>query len=194
MTPTPLRWWPVVGLSAMVLLGVAVGKRSTALDDVFIRAGEAHPRLGLLLFFTTPTVLAVLLAAALGVAVWRRRWCLVVVTLVTPVVALAVMRVLKHVFGRTKGDPGSLAYPSGHMTMTVAVLGVGVLVVGASAGALVVATTWTVLAMLGQSFTYHYFTDTVGAVLLSTSLVCLAALAAGLDRCQPACDVHHTSG
>ena len=194
MRLTPIRWWPPVGLSALVLLGLVVGNRSTALDDLFVRAGEEHPRLGVLLFFTDPVVLSVLVAAALGVAVWRRRWRLVVVTLVTPAVALAAMRILKHVFGRTKGDPSALAFPSGHMTMTVAVLGVGVLVVGASAGALVVATAWTVLAMLGQSFTYHYFTDTVGAVLLSTSLVCMAAWAAGLDRCQPACDVHHTSG
>ena len=29
--------------------------------------------------------------------------------------------------------------------------------------------------MLGQAVTYHYFTDTVGALLLGTSLVCLAA-------------------
>ena len=32
------------------------------------------------------------------------------------------------------------------------------------------------LAALGQAFTYHYFTDTVGAVLLTTALLCLAGL------------------
>ncbi len=50
------------------------------------------------------------------------------------------------------------------------------------------------LAVLGQAFTYHYFTDTVGAALLTTALVCLAAWAAELDRCQPGCDRGHSSG
>ena len=48
-------------------------------------------------------------------------------------------------------------------------------------------------AVLGQAVTYHYFTDTVGAVLLGTAVVCVAALAAKLDTCQPACDADHTS-
>jgi hypothetical protein len=29
--------------------------------------------------------------------------------------------------------------------------------------------------MLGQAFTYHYFTDTIGALLFGSSVVCLAA-------------------
>ena len=31
-----------------------------------------------------------------------------------------------------------------------------------------------VLGMLGQGVTYHYFTDTVGGVLLGTAIVCVA--------------------
>jgi hypothetical protein len=48
--------------------------------------------------------------------------------------------------------------------------------------------------LFGQSFTYHYFTDTIGALFLGTALVCLAARGAGLDRCQPRCDPRHTDG
>ena len=33
--------------------------------------------------------------------------------------------------------------------------------------------------MLGQGVTYHYFTDTVGALLFGTALLCVAALASG---------------
>ena len=51
-----------------------------------------------------------------------------------------------------------------------------------------------VLAALGQGLTYHYFTDAIGAVFLGTALACLAAWAAGLDRCQPGSDLDHSDG
>jgi hypothetical protein len=63
-----------------------------------------------------------------------------------------------------------------------------------AAGAVAIALAWSVLAALGQAFTYHYFTDTVGAALLTTALLCLAAWAAQLDGCQPGCDGGHSSG
>ncbi len=36
------------------------------------------------------------------------------------------------------------------------------------------AVAFAVLGIIGQAVTYHYLTDTVGSVLLGTSLVCLA--------------------
>jgi len=88
-------------------------------------------------------------------------------------VAVGLSRLLKHVFDRQK--EGGVAYPSGHTTLMVTVLGMVILVVGARLWLLVVSIVWTVLGMIGQAVTYHYFSDTVGALLLATSLVCLAA-------------------
>jgi hypothetical protein len=187
-----IRWWPPIGLLAMALLGVVVGKGSTAIDDWFTRSGHDNPFLGRLLFFTDPRVLAVLLVGALLVVMYRRRWRVVAVVAVTPLVAVVVARLFKRVFGRESG--GTLAYPSGHTTLAVAVLGTVVLAAGAAAWAVATAVAWSVLAALGQAFTYHYFTDTVGAVLLATALLCLAAWAAQLDGCQPRCDGGHSSG
>ena len=48
--------------------------------------------------------------------------------------------------------------------------------------------------MIGQGVTYHYFTDTVGALLLGSAVVCVAALAAELDTRQPGCDADHSDG
>jgi hypothetical protein len=38
-----------------------------------------------------------------------------------------------------------------------------------------VAVAYCALGMIGQGVTYHYFTDTVGALLLGTAIVCTAA-------------------
>jgi hypothetical protein len=52
----------------------------------------------------------------------------------------------------------------------------------------------TLLGMVGQGVTYHYFTDTVGALLLGSAVVCVVALAVELDTRQPKCDADHTGG
>ena len=73
-------------------------------------------------------------------------------------------------------------------------LGTVVLAAGGTAWAVAIALVWSLLAALGQAFTYHYFTDTVGAALLTTALLCLAGRADRLDGCQPRCDRGHGSG
>ena len=165
-----IRWWPPVGILAMVVLGLTVGHGSTPLDDWFTRTGAAHPVLGELLWFTYPPVLQVLLVIAVVLALYRRRWRMAAVVALTPLIGVAAERLLKRLFGREK--EGALAYPSGHVTVLVTVLGMVVLAVGVTAWLVVAATVFALLGLLGQAFTYHYFTDTVGAVFLGTALVC----------------------
>ena len=188
-----LKWWPAVALPLMVVLGLAVGDRSTGIDDWFNRNGwAAHPVLGRLLFFTEPLLLQLLLVAAVGLALYRRRWRLAAVVALTPLAGVVAVRVLKRLFGRER--EGALAYPSGHVTVMMTVLGVVVLVWGARRWLLLVGAMFAVLGTAGQALTYHYFTDTIGAVLLGSSLVVLAGTAAKLDGCQPRCDLDHSNG
>ncbi|MDT5326333.1 MAG: hypothetical protein QOF25_3485 [Mycobacterium sp.] len=189
---TAVRWWPLVGLAALVALGLVVGKGSTPLDDWFTRTGEVHPFLGKLLFFTDGRVVFVVWAIVLAATLLRRRWRLAAVIAVAPLVAVVAARLCKRLFGRL--SDGVLAYPSGHTTLAVVVLGLAALAAGVAVWSVVAAAVVAVLGVFGQAFTYHYFTDTVGAVFLGTSLVCLGAWSAGLDRCQPDCDLSHSSG
>lgn len=176
----------------MALLGLVVGDGSTRLDDWFIRIGKSHPYFGGLQLFTNPLVLQAILLVAVVAALYRRRWRLTVVVVLTPAVAMVAVRVLKPLFGRERA--GALAYPSGHVTVMMVVLGMLVLVVGARVWLVVTAAVFALLGLAGPAMTYHYFTDTIGAAFLATALVCLAARAAGLDRCQPRCDLPHSNG
>jgi hypothetical protein len=191
-TRSALRWWPPIGILAMVVLGLAVGDGSTSVDDWFSRTGAAHPVLGRLLWFTHPLMLLLLLVLAAAAALHRRRWRVGAAVVLTPLIAVIAVRVLKRLFGRYKGE--GLAYPGGHVTVAVVVLGMVLLVAGATVWLLVAAAVVALLGVLGQAFTYHYFTDTIGAVFLGTALVCVAFLAAELDRCQPRCDLDHSGG
>ena len=161
---TAVRWWPLVGLAGLIAVGIAVGKASTPLDAWFKRAGWAHPDLGRLLFFTDGRVVFTLWAVTLVVALFRSPRRLRWAIVVTPLVAVVAARFAKRVFGSV------------------------------TAWSVVLATVATVCGALGQAFTYHYFTDTIGAWFLGTALICLAVRVAKLDRCQPRCDLRHSSG
>ncbi|BDX34543.1 phosphoesterase [Mycobacterium antarcticum] len=191
-TANLLRWWPVIGVLGLLLLGVAVGTDSTALDDRFIEFGHTHPGVDALLYFTDARLVILLFLVTIAAASYRRRWRLAIAAAVTPVVAVVAVRLLKRLFGREM--EGALAYPSGHVTVTVVVLGMAVLVVGVSVWAVTIAVAIAAAGLLGQAFTYHYFTDTLGAVLLSTALLCIAVRTANLTRVNPSCDLDHSSG
>lgn len=159
----------------MVLLGLAVRHGSTLVDDWFHRNSGSPARF--LLIFTDPRVLALVVLATLGVALYRRQWRLAVVAGVCPLLAIGLARALKPLFDRQKD--GGLAYPSGHTTVAVVVVGLAVLVAGVAWWAVLVAVAYCLLAMLGVGMTFHYFTDTVGGLLLGTAIVCVASLISG---------------
>jgi len=171
-----VRWWPLVGLPLMMLLGWGVGHGSTPLDDWFQRGRDTG--LGWLLFFTDPRTVLSILAVVVGAALLRKRWVLAIAVLVTPYAAGWITWWCKLLFDRDKG--GALAYPSGHTTLMVVVLGMTMLVFGAHRWLVVAAIVFASLGMLGQAVTYHYFTDTVGGLLLGTSLTCVTAILTGV--------------
>jgi membrane-associated phospholipid phosphatase len=166
-----VRLWPPIALVAMVALGWAVGKGSTPVDDWFHQYRHSPARY--LLFFSDPRVLAVLVAGTLVVALCQRRWRLAVVAVMSAAAALGLIRLLKPLFGRQ--SDGAPAYPSGHTVTMVVVMGILVLVAGAAVWSVLVTVAYCALGMIGQGVSYHYFTDTVGALLLGTAIVCTAA-------------------
>jgi membrane-associated phospholipid phosphatase len=172
---TALRAWPPIALIAMVVLGLVVRNGSTQVDDWFHRHGhrEAH----FLLFFTDPRVLVLIVLTTIAVANYRHQWRLSIAAAVCPFVAMGLARLLKPVFGRERDT--AFVYPSGHTTTVVVVMGMVVLTAGAALWVVLIAIAWCVLGLLGMAVTVHYFTDTVGAVLLGTAIVCVAALVLG---------------
>ncbi len=155
----------------MVLLGLGVRKGATPLDGWFQRGYDGP--LSRLLVLTDAGTAQAILVAALAAALVRRLWALVPMMVAIPLLAVLATDTLKPWFGRLKED--ALAYPSGHTTVLVVVLGLFVLAVGVRWWIIVAAAVFAALGIVGQSVTYHYFTDTVGSVLLGTSLVCLVA-------------------
>ncbi|ULE34243.1 phosphoesterase PA-phosphatase [Mycobacterium sp. IDR2000157661] len=173
-----IRWWPSIGLAAMLLLGWAVGDSSTPVDKWFQQFNTSPLRW--LAVFADPRLLVGTLVAVAVVALWQRRWRLAAMVVVAPAVGLVFVRVLKQIFYRQKGD-GGLAYPSGHITTTTIVMGLVIMVAGAAWWAVAIAVGAVALAMLGVGTTYHYFTDVVGGLLLGSALVCAAAVIARRD-------------
>ncbi|MGV0626306.1 phosphatase PAP2 family protein [Mycolicibacter minnesotensis] len=150
-----------------------MGPGSTSVDHWFGHAIQAvvggQPRW--MLIFTSGWLVLAVSVACLLVALYRGHWVLAAAVLACPVVVTAVNAALKRLFDRRNGP--YLEYPSGHTALLVAVLGMMVVVAAARLWAWAVATVLSVLGMLGLvACGYHFFTDTVGAAMLATSLVC----------------------
>lgn len=168
----------------MVVLGLVVGPRNTPFDiaalDAMNRFLGTDPHW--MLWFTWGIAMVALLFFAIVVALWRRRWRVAVVVAVCPVVSLIGSRVLKKLFGRSKGDGDywAHAYPSGHTTVVTTVTAMVVLAFGFTVWRAVPAAVASVLGGIGMAATdFHYLTDIFGGWLWATSLVCIAVLAAG---------------
>lgn len=170
-----IRWWPPIALTAMLLLGWAVGKGSTPLDEAVGRHLHDTPRV--LLLATSWALLGPVLAGCVAVAAYRRRWRWAATVLICPLVTIGCAQGLKRVFDRRNGP--YLEYPSGHTALMVAVLALAVVVAGGRLWAVLVAVVWSVLGACGLiGAVYHYLTDTIGAALLATALVCVAVAGA----------------
>ncbi|BBY35572.1 phosphatase PAP2 family protein [Mycolicibacter minnesotensis] len=157
---------------ATLALGWAVGRGSTSIDNWFSRAavtlvGE-QPRW--LLVFTSGWLVLGVTVACLAVALARRRWALAAAVLACPLAVTVITMALKLLFDRRNGP--YVEYPSGHTALLVAVLGMMV-VVAARLWVVAAATLVSLLGMLGLvACGYHFLTDTVGAAMLATALVC----------------------
>lgn len=153
-----------------------MGTGSTPVDDWFDRG--IHDIVGgqarwLLAFTSDPLVLAVL-GGCVAVTAAGRQWALTLAVLAAPALAVAASQWLKELFDRRNGP--YLEYPSGHTTLLVTVLGMAVVVAAARVWAWAAAVTLGLLGALGLvACGYHYLTDTVGAALLGSALVCAAA-------------------
>ncbi|MEB3030594.1 phosphatase PAP2 family protein [[Mycobacterium] nativiensis] len=153
-----------------------MGRGSTTFDSWF--SSNTHGILGeqprWLLVFTSGWLVLAVLVACLAVTLRRRQWPLAAAVLVVPFLVTAVGQGLKLLFDRRNGP--YLEYPSGHTALLVAALGMMVVVGAARLWTLGLATLLSVLGMLGLvACGYHYLTDTIGAAMLATSLVCAAA-------------------
>ncbi|OBG80553.1 PA-phosphatase [Mycobacterium sp. E802] len=169
------RWWPPIGVAAMVLLGWAVRRGPVPVDIWFQRLGSEMGAYGdAFLLFTTPLLMTAALIIGIVVAVRQHRTGLALAMAVSPPVAIGIVRISKPLFGREKG--GALAYPSGHTTFLVVVVGLLVVVAGVTFWAVLIGLCVSLLGTFGQAVTYHYFTDALGAALLGTSVVCVAAM------------------
>lgn len=156
----------------MVLLGFGVRDGATPLDGFFQQAHSGP--LNWLLLFTDDSTAKVLLLSTVAVSLYRRLWALAVAAVVVPLAAWGAVEALKPVFGRLKEQ--GLAYPSGHTTVMVVLLGLLILAAGARRWIVLAAIVFGGLGIIGQAVSYHYFTDAVGSLLLGTSVVCLATL------------------
>ncbi|HEX3547845.1 MAG TPA: phosphoesterase PA-phosphatase [Mycobacterium sp.] len=175
MTAWAIRLWPPIGLAGMFVLGLAVRKGSTPVDRWFHR--YLHTPARFLWYFTDPWFLGVVVAAVVAVALYRRQQRMAVLAVVSPVFAVACVEVAKPLFDRQ--FLGSLSYPSGHTAATVVVMGFVVLVAGGAVWSVLLAVAVCALGAIGAAVTVHNFTDTVGALLLGTAIVCVASLALG---------------
>jgi hypothetical protein len=106
-----LRWWPPVGVLAMLALGWAVGKGATPVDNWFTR--HAHDVVGddprWLLILTDGWLLTPVLAGCVAGSVYQRHWRLAALALASPFAVIQLTEGCKNVCSTcTKTPPWSI--------------------------------------------------------------------------------------
>lgn len=133
-------------------------------------------------------VLAVPIAAAIGLVLLKRPWA-AAYFLAAEAVSAGFVQVLKHAFGRVRpedilviSDYGS--YPSGHVA-NAATIAVAAFVIFPRAWVAVVGAVWVVLMAFSRTYLHaHWLSDTLGGALIGAgaALLVAAAFAVPLDR------------
>ena len=155
----------------MVLLGLGVREGAAPLNGWAPQVSGPPPQW--LLLFSDPRTANAMLIAAAGAALYRRLWAALPMILVIPLVSIAATAGLQKLFGASPGQ--GPAYPSSQTTMMVVVLGMLVLAVGVRRWLTAAAVVFVLLGVAGQSVDLDNLTDSLGALLLGTSLVAVAA-------------------
>jgi hypothetical protein len=160
----------------MVLLGLGVREGAAPLNGWTPQVSGPPQVAGppqWLLLFTDPRTANAVLIAALGAALYRRLWAALPMILVIPLVSIGAAAGFQRLFGAPPGQ--GPAYPSSQTTLMVVVLGMLVLAVGVRRWLTAAAVVFVLLGIAGQSVDLHNLTDSLGALLLGTSLVAVAA-------------------
>jgi membrane-associated phospholipid phosphatase len=189
-----------LGLAVLFGLGVAVHglDHGLAVDDAINRWVHAH--FGVyarndLVTTSDPPMMIGLFAMVAYVAVLRRRWDVLVLTVVSPLLATGLTeKVLKPLFDRSNltvvqaTGAQSYAYPSGHeaaVSTLLVIIGLAVLTAPlrllTKSAWLVVLAAYYALSVLGLVGAYYHFaSDTLGSLGLALAVV--PGLALLLDR------------
>jgi len=126
-------------------------------------------------------ILAVPIAAAIGLILLRRPWA-AAYFLAAEAISAAGVQVLKHLFGRVRpedilvvSDYGS--YPSGHVA-NAATIAVAAVVIFPRVWVAVVGAVWILLMAFSRTYLHaHWLSDTVGGALLGAGAALLVAAA-----------------
>jgi membrane-associated phospholipid phosphatase len=186
-------WWLVVVLAAAFAgWTVAVVLRATGPLDEWVleffrprgQWGELQMGVGRIVDGLRPSVVAGLVLALAGiVAIRRRAWAAITCTAITLGSGALATLAVKVALARadTSGDIGGVggSYPSGHVVATLLAGGCAVLMWRWAPAWLA----WMLAAVVGGVMSWallvqaaHWFTDVVGAVLLSVVVLALAGL------------------
>lgn len=187
----------LVATALFVALGFVVHGQDhgLAVDDAFrrwtLQTFDVYTRFDMVQL-TDPGAIVIATVLIAGFAALARRWDLAGLAIAAPLVGTGLTEyVFKPLFGRTVRAVQALtgqvapAYPSGHETAVSTVLALlGLLILRSPlpitarvAGLLGLGAYYvvTVFGLVGQS--YHYVTDTIGALALAIALVLGGALA-----------------